>query len=250
MAKPLDTKVLYRQKRLAFTLIEILVALSMIALVLAAVYGSYTAATTAIVRCKPRTVLGQQARLFLQRMTCELRCSYAGRPDESGESLTGRLPGEEGVEQERMSLFVSEEISSDKTFLRFVTSIVSSKKDYSIGGLARVSYRLDKSGTVLLRSERTYVGGFENNYKNETWRPVVSNVETMAFEYYDGEKWLEEWDSNNRSGLPLAVRTSLVLETEEAGSLSFMSCAHIACHGYQIPVGTVQKATPSSGDSL
>ena len=234
----------------AFTLLEILVALSMIGLILAAVYGSYTAATTAVIHCKPKSLLEQQARLLLQRMSCELRCCYPGRPDESAKSPSEPPPGDEIIEHERMPLFAGEEMSSNRTFLQFVTWIVTSKQNHSVGGLVRVSYRLDKAGTTLLRGERRHVRGFENDDNDDNWLPILSNVDAIALEYYDGEKWLEKWDSNDMNGLPLAVRTSLVLQTEDAGSFSFMSCAHIACRGYQIPVGTVQKAMAYNGDSL
>jgi len=250
MAKPLENKVMYRQKRLAFTILEILVALSMLALILTAVYGSYTAATTSVVRCKPKSILEQRARLFLQRITSELRCCYAGRSNESSESLSKRRPGKEIVQQEEPPLFASKDVSSGQTFLQFVTSAVISRQNHNVGGLAIVSYRLDKSGTTLLRSERRYVDRFENDDNDSNWLPVFANVKTIMFEYFKGKKWQQEWDSNDMPGLPQAVRISLVLETEDTGPLSFISTAHIACRGYQTPGVTVQKTAALHQDLL
>jgi len=43
-------------------------------------------------------------------------------------------------------------------------------------------------------------------------RPLISDVTTLAFEYYDGKKWQETWDNNS---LPLAV--AIVIETKDYG---------------------------------
>ena len=236
----------------AFTLIEILVALSMIILILAAVYSSYAATTAAIGHRKPRSILAQQARLFLQKITCELRCCYSGESAESHEDSSNHSAGEEMIEQERTPSFVNKGDFSGHGFLRFMTTVVTLKQSYSPDGLVTVSYRLDESGTTLLRSERRYVIGVEddeNEEMDENWRPILSNVEAITFESFDGQKWHEEWDSGETSGLPTAVRIALVVEIEDAGSLSFVSCAHITCRGPQTSVETIQEITPSSGDS-
>jgi len=229
MAKLLENKVMCRQKRLAFTILEILVALSMLGLILSAVYGSYTAVTTSVVRCKPKSVLEQRARLFLQRITGELRCCYANRANKSSKNLFDRHPGKEVVRHEEPPLFMSRDVSSGQIFLQFVTSSVISRQNHTIGGLAIVCYRLDESGTTLLRSERRYVDRFENDYNDCNWLPVFKNVKTIMFEYFEGKKWQQEWNSNDMRDLPQAVRISLILETEDTGPLSFISTAHIVC---------------------
>ena len=243
-----------RKKRLAFTLIEILVALSMMVLILAAVYGSYTVATTAVACCKPRSIMGQQARLFLQRITCELRCSYAGRPDEFNKRPTEGLTEEETIEREKMPFFISQKVSPGQTLLQFVTTVVTSQQSYSADGLVRVSYRLDESRTKLLRDERRCLGDVEHDddaigENDESWRTILANLEEITFEYYDGEKWHEEWDSNKVNGLPMAVKISLIVKNEDAGTLSFISCAQITCRGNHIPLETVQR-TIKSGRNL
>ncbi|MFC1604212.1 type II secretion system protein GspJ [Planctomycetota bacterium] len=230
-----------RKKRTAFTILELLVALSMLVLILAAVYGSYSAATTSIVNCKPRSVLQQQAGLFLQRMSSELRCCYAGSSNEARGELSESRPGDEVIEQEKQPLFVGNDPSSGQTFLQFVIPTLVSKRSYISSGLATVSYKLDKSGRKLLRSEHRYAAKTEDDDNVYDWLPVFANVKTITIEYFEGEKWQEEWDSNEMNGLPQAVKISLVLETEETGPLSFMSTAHITCGGYQSPAVAVQR---------
>jgi type II secretory pathway component PulJ len=237
-----------RQKRLAFTILEILVTVSMLALILAAVYGSYTAVTTSVEHCNEKSVLEQQTRLFLQRITSELRSCYAGRLDELSEGLSDKRLGKEFVGQEKQPIFVSRDAPQGQPLLRFVTSAVALRHNHNVCGLAMVSYKLDESGTTLLRSERQYLGRSENLNNDYNWYPVFTNVNAITFEYFGDKKWRREWNSIDMKGLPQAVRISLVLETEGTGPLSFISIANIVCREYQSSVVSVQQTHQEGKD--
>jgi len=110
---------------------------------------------------------------------------------------------------------------------------------------------LDESMNTLSRSKRRYVGGFEDDEDDYDWLVVLENVQEITVEYFDGKKWLEEWDSNDMKGLlPQAVRISLVSQTEEVGPLSFISTAQIVCRKSQTGNVTIQKTAVSGTDSL
>jgi len=247
MTKLQKNEVMFRQKCSAFTLMEILLALSMIIIILGAVYGSYKATTISVTHCKPKSIIEQQARLFLQRITSELRCSYAGRLNQFRESLFENRPEKEmvreAIQQEEPPFFIGDEVSTGQIFLQFVTSTFSSRPNHSIGGLAILSYRLDESGTILLRNVRRYIERFEHDDDDYQWLPVLTNVKTIKLEYFKDEKWQEQWKSKDIRSLPQAVRISLVLETDETGPLSFTSSAYIMCCGHQIPEVAVQGNT-------
>ena len=240
-------------KRPAFTLLEILVALSMLVLILGSVYGTYTATTRSLAHFKPKHALQQQAKVFLQRIASEIRCCYAGYQDESPQPSPKniRRGKKELLKQENVSLFVGKEVSSGQSFLQFVTSAVASKREHSLGGLAIVEYMLDESTNTLSRSKRRYVGGFENLKDDYNWSVVLENVQAITVEYFDGKKWLEEWDANDMKGLlPQAVRISLVSQTEDVGPLSFISTVQIVCRGNRPGGITVQKTAVSGKDSI
>jgi len=239
-------------KRPAFTLLEIIVALSMLVLILGSVYGAYTATTRSLAHFKPKHALQQQAKVFLQRIASEIRCCYAGYQDESLQPSPKNIRrGEkELLKQENVSLFVGKEVSSGQSFLQFVTSAVASKREHSLGGLAIVEYMLDESTNTLSQSKRRYVGGFEGDKENYNWSVVLENVQEIKVEYLDGKKWLEEWDSNDMKRLlPQAVGISLVLQTEEVGPLSFISTVQIVCRGSQTGGVTIQETAVSGTDS-
>lgn len=231
-------------KREAFTLLEIIIALSMIVVILGSVYGTYTAATRSLTHSKPKHALQQQATVFLQRIASEIRCSYAGYKDKSLPPATNNIRSgdRERLKQEDASLFEGREVSSGSSFLQFVTSTVASKREHSLGGLAIVEYMLDSSTNTLSRSKRRYIDGFEVDKDNYNWLVVLENVQAISVEYFDGDEWLNEWNSNDTKGLlPQAVGISLVMQSEDVGPLSFVSSVKIVCKANKFSDVTVQK---------
>ncbi len=222
-----------RKKHGAFTLLEILVALSIAALIMGAVYGSYRATANAIVHCRQKSVAEQQARLFLQRFTSELRCSFAGSLNSSSDMPIKETLAQGSFKKIDSPLFSSDGISSGKVFLRFVTSSFTASPYQNTGGLAIVSYKLDKSRNVLLRNVSKYIKGYEPDETVYQWQPVLSNVKNMKCEFLGNDKWLENWKSEESNVLPKAVKISLVLDDGQTGPVTFESCADIMCGVFQ-----------------
>ena len=234
-------------KREAFTLLEIIIALSMVVVILGSVYGTYTATTRSIGQSKPRHVLQQQTRIFLQRLSSEIRCCYAGYKNESLQPSVKNNPTVgKHIQLEDASLFKGGEVSSGRSFLQFVTSAVASKREQAIGGLAIVEYMLDSSTNTLSRSERRYIDGFESNKNDYNWIVILENIRAIKVEYFDGKEWLKEWYSNDmKKSLPKAVRVLLVIQSEDVESLLFLSTAKITCREYQ-STGIVKTVVESN----
>ena len=240
-------------KRPAFTLLEIIITLSMLVLILGSVYGTYMATTRSLANSEPKHALQQQARVFLQRIALEIRCCYAGYQDESPQPSPTNIRGEEKelFKQEDASLFVGKEVSSEQSFLQFVTSAVTLKRDNSLGGLAIVEYMFDESMNTLSQRKRRYIGGFEDDKDNYDWFVVLENVQEITSGYFDGKEWLKEWVSNDAKGsLPKAIEISLVLQAEDVGPLSFTSTVQIVCRAVQPSPVTIQKTAVSGIDSM
>ena len=237
-----------RPKQTAFTMLELLVALSMIGLILAAVYGSHQAVTTSIRCCGPRSVLEQQARLVLDRITSELRCCYGGGPRETFNGPIEPGAQDEELWQDEIQWFIGQDIVPGHACLQFVTLGSRAEQSPDIQELTRVGYRVDESGSTLLRSERRYLHRCQSDENDDRWLVACASVKTMDLEYFDGKKWQPEWDSRAMNGLPRAVRVGLVLESGDTGVLSFVSTAHITCQGHQRFAVAVQETTAPRRD--
>lgn len=234
--------------RKAFTLLEIIIALSMLVLILGSAFGAYTATARSLAHSKQTNALQQQAGIFLQSIASEIRCCYAGYEDKSLQlaNKTIRTSEKKQRQQAKPSLFIGGKVSSGRSILRFVTSWVDPKREYSLGGLAIIEYMLDSTKNKLLRSKRRYIGGFEIRRDNYNWLVILENVQNVTIEYFDGKDWFKEWDSNDKEGLlPQAVKISLVMQSEDIGSLSFESTVRIVCRKKQSVGVTIQNTTES-----
>ncbi|MBN1805961.1 MAG: hypothetical protein JW837_11985 [Sedimentisphaerales bacterium] len=223
-------------KREAFTLLEIIIAICMVALILGGVYGTYTATIRSLEHSKPRHVLQKQAHIFLQRIASELRCCYAGYENESlRPSIKSiRTIGESRIRQQDVSLFKGGEVLSGQSILRFVTSEVNLKQKQVMGGLVVIEYMMNSSKNTLLRSERRYIDGLNVDSGDCNWFVVLEDIQTVTVEYFNGKEWLKGWDSNDmEKSLPKAVRVSLVMQSGDVGPMSFLSTIPITCREYQ-----------------
>jgi type II secretion system protein J len=236
------TKLIYKSKQRAFTLLEILTALSILVIIMAAVYGSFRAATLSVSRCTPRSIMEQQARLFLYRLTSELRCSYAETLYKSKEQISGQNSRNETVRQAKQPVFIARQAKAGQIILQFVTSASGSVRNYNSSGLSIISYKLNESGTTLLRDVRRYIEGLPNSNQDYVWLPLFENLKTISLEYFDGQSWQNEWNLESTKALPVNVRISLTLENEQTGPLSYVSSAFIMCRSSQTPEVTTAGA--------
>jgi general secretion pathway protein J len=212
-----------------FTLLEILVALSVLGLILGAVYGSYRAVTSSIADLQPRVDLDQKGRFFVQRFSRQIRCCYAGSTDQTTRPVQDQNDVSKSASQEEIRFFQGGRTLSDDSVLQFVTSSSTLNRRSDVGYLAVVSYKMDALQHALLTREEIY-GRRSVSEDDEDWRLVLDDVLEAGFEYFDGSGWRKEWDSNAMGGLPKAVRIKLVLaSTQDGAPASFTVVAAIRC---------------------
>ncbi len=83
-----------------------------------------------------------------------------------------------------------------------------------LGQSGLVRWELDRAVSLLAAEEGTLT---DIERQAEPLAPEVLGIE---FEYFDGQQWLPEWDSQVMGGLPVAIRIALALASEEPSSAS------------------------------
>jgi len=202
----------------AFTLFEVLVTLSIVVLILGIAYGTYAAATRSVLQCRSRSVIEQEARAILTRMAREIRCACirqnALKKDDAGTLKAWRegdaAPFAGGNQQ-------------DGDLLRFVTAADSCVPDEPSAGLTVVAYRLDAASKTLLRSQTTIVADTQPDCQ-----PFARNVLDVELEFFDGERWQNQWDYHAKKRLPEAVRIAVTLEDRTARRATVATAAWIS----------------------
>lgn len=188
-----------------FTLLEVLVALTVTAMVLGMVYGVVTGVSSAKDEIDHQSEGFHQARVLFGRMSREIRSSYfvAGRSET-------RFRG--GLDD------------SHNFFLELTTTVTSPTLPVALG-LSRVRYELRDDPDIapplllLVRQEQALLPGAEARGMESR---LGSGVYAFRMRFFNKESWQDEWDTAQTSSLPQMIE--MYLEIEVAGQrMPFMT---------------------------
>lgn len=178
------------QRCCGFTLIEVLVAVTISSLVLTGVYGIFTRVSTAEREIRARAECYHHARSIFNRLGKEIGAAI----------LLADVPESEFKTAEYGEL----------TF----TSTSVPGADGSIS-LQQVHYRVqareqaaDENETLKLQRYSTALFSPQDEPQ---WRRLSSKVVELQWRFHDGTEWNDSWDSHLRKALPQTVELRLIL---------------------------------------
>ena len=183
-----------------FTLLEVLIAVILLGILSAALYGSYFS----VMRARDRASSGMESRrelgATLDLIRREVSSAQFNRIDK-------RL---------RFVVEDRDNFGVPSSTLELTTLTPPSAKIYSESGIVVVTYRItekDKKLT-LTRLERDLFSedGTPGAY------PQMEQISSLLVECYDGSKWVKSWDTSINGALPKSVRVTV--QVEEEGKVS------------------------------
>jgi general secretion pathway protein J len=188
-----------------FTLIEIMVAISMLTIVLFSVYGVFRAVNLTKQRLDADSADYHLARVVFDRLGREIQGAYFS-PDDQTTIFHG------GINRQ------------GETFLQMTTTAVTplSRKGT---GIARVDYLLAKDDEraeerVLLRNE--HQRQFSGDEQRSAMMRLAPGVEAMTLRFYGSGQWQDDWDAG-LNGLPELVEVQLILGSDREYPQPFMT---------------------------
>lgn len=202
-----------RTGQAGFTLIEILVAVSVTALLLGTIYGIFTAVSNARQRVESDASGYHLARVLTDRLAREIRGTYWQQ-------------GHEGT------VFAGEADAAGNGTLELSTT-AASPLGRSAGGIARISYSLEEDlieGERRWRLRRREAPLFDPDFDRREGLRLSEAVEAFELRYYEGERWVERWDASNRGRLPQLVEIRLEIVAGEK-RLPFVTVVDIPLAG-------------------
>ena len=181
-----------------FTLLEVLVALALLAVIATALYGTYFT----LFQGRETTVAGMDERRTirdtLDRLRRELSAAWTRQGDE-------RL---------RFVVEDRDQFGKPASRLIFATIAGPAPAGQAVSDQVAVEYAVVAKGEkmILARSARDlYLTGKPLQY------PQMEDIEGFLVECSpDGTKWVKSWDTALNGGLPKAVRVTLQLREGEA----------------------------------
>jgi prepilin-type N-terminal cleavage/methylation domain-containing protein len=195
-----------------FTLLEILIAMAIFALVLSMLYTAYTGTFRNMDETETQADIYHMARIALERIAEDLESAYIP-PWAVGQETEGKTP--------QPAPFVGEDAQiSDRsadTLLFFSRAHLVFDDEEVDTTVARISYDVRQSAVgeevfILYRSDTP---GFEEGPEQGTGGLILcDNLHAVNFTYYDDKgRGYDRWDSTNeefKDKLPVMV--SIVLE--------------------------------------
>ena len=188
----------------AFTLLELLIAMTMMSIIALSLYTSMSIGFKARESAERRVEKGRAAEIAIELIRGMLTSSLIPK---------GILAGEfEGVDEQ-------DEYGYDADSLVFYAADYNPAEDELACDIEKVelgmSVREDTEERVIVRKITT------NLLSPKTLDPeeevLCGGVRSWNLRYYDGNDWADEWDSSdNDNALPKAVEITIVLEDSDS----------------------------------
>jgi len=196
--------------RTGFTLLEVVISVGILVVILTIIYNAFNSSMEVFTAMENRGNAYAQARLVLNRMSEEIASTYL-----SGKNRNTGLLGEDKDEDDLP--FDSLHFTS-LSHIRWV-------KDSKESELCEIGYYLEKDEetgeSFLFRREDWNVDGtLEEGGRS---LELAEGVDAINFRYYDGEEWVDDWDSRIKGGLPKAIEVVLVMKDPRRKRIAF-SC--------------------------
>jgi prepilin-type N-terminal cleavage/methylation domain-containing protein len=175
-------------KKRAFTLVEILIALAILAMIVASTFTIFRSASKSWQKGEIRSERYHNARTAIGRMSMEISQAV--------------------INNNSLCEFIGEKDSVN--FISFVS------KESGIFELAEIGYWLSKDKKLLMRND-----DYEPDYDFSTYDDsdtLSDNVSELEFLYYDGLIWLDTWHSDKTLdiNLPKAVKIRIKVDDKRS----------------------------------
>lgn len=189
-----------------FTLVEILVAISIGAILLTTIYGVFSSVSGARDRLEAVGEEYHQVRVLYDRMASEIRSGYFNA----------------GSKQTRL---VGGSNTQGFPFLEFSTTLSTPLFGGRPGGVSLVRYeQLEMEQEIrLYRNEWPLL----NAQPEQDPQLLIIGLKTFSLRYYNGSDWQDEWDSQLAGKLPEMIELTVEVEYDEQ-DYSFLSTISLA----------------------
>ncbi len=223
----------------AFTLVELMIAMAIIATIMTMVYGSYAATSRSLSVYDGRMTCSERAQLVLRLMARQIRCAYMPPSQTDSAMAPPSLADHDNApfrsvpqkdEPEPASvLFQGNAHEPRGEILRFATTGGFSLGPDRLVGLSCIAYRYDKPAGVLSISCEPHVPGLRQSEGQSAWRPILNGVRSIDLEFHNGRQWRYEWDTRETRRLPQAVRIAVAVTDENGRVYRYETTVPVAC---------------------
>lgn len=181
--------------RKGFTLVELMLAIMILAVMMSIIYGVVVSTVSAARRVEEITAASEIGPAILTRVRSDLEAAFIPK---DGEFFVGSKRPGGGMDRDRID-FISGELAYGSE------NDVEEARFHSINevGYQVLDNRKDPNVGVLYRREDYFIDA--EPLKGGRLTEVYDRVRSFSLRYYDGEAWRPDWNNQKQKGLPKAV---------------------------------------------
>jgi len=202
-----------------FTLIEVLVAISILAIITTLIYGTFSQSHAVSTRLEATSEKYRAVRQIFQSMLDDLTGAYYLEQTAADQTpltvFIGQSPG------------ATDSFSISQPLLRF--TILGHRRwqpNSPETDLSLVEYQIkkDTDSDLLTLSHREETNPLSTTEASMEEYELAEGLKDLKLRFFDGADWSEGWDSTSKKGLPQAVEVKFVLPIEnEDREFSFLA---------------------------
>lgn len=204
MSKTIPRSAILGPRPAGFTLLEVLLAMTILAVVMTVIYTSFSSAGDSVERAEAVRDGNDLARTLLSRMSADIANAYC-RQGAAGQFFFGK----------------HEEIESSGAKFRFDRVALSTltnwrRPDTAETDLWAVGYffreRPEDGRRVLMRREKRLLRSADDGPVDEAEYELTDAVAGLQVRYWDGTKWIDDLGAEDACRRPAAAEITLTLE--------------------------------------
>ncbi len=199
-----------------FTLIEVLLAVAILAVIMTVIYGSFWTAQKNVEQAEAVRDDTDMARTLLAKITDDLTNAYVNRNMIATSTTTNKPVN--------LTIFYSskEEVGDGEEKVRHDSLALTTLSNFPRPGsketeLVEVGYffreKPDGSGYTLFRREKRDIGPDSPPLEGGVAYEITDRVDELRFRYYTGISWRDDWDTRTMGALPQLVEVALTLDS-------------------------------------
>jgi general secretion pathway protein J len=171
-----------------FTLIEMVIAIAIMSLILAALYSSFLLADRALVQVDGSSLKLRESRAFVDTLKREL----------------------ESVRYVRNNAFCVFKMEDRDFYGRQVSSLTMTTVTPLLKGMAKINYAIEERGGHLVMT-KSMASAFSPPGAEENRVDLVEDVESFTLEAKYRDTWVKTWDSELTKDAPTEVKIRLTV---------------------------------------
>jgi len=198
-----------------FTLLELLVALGIVAIVVTLLYETFNAVLRSTKEVDAESEIDQMVRISMERMTNELRSAYWRPSSGTGGPTVFMFVGQDSSDSDQpadtlqfttLSYARVGEGSTDPTVTVVEYALVPDPE-------TQTSVLMHREETVPLEPSENSLEEYE----------LAESVIGLNFRYFDGQNWLDQWSDADKKRLPKAVEIQLIIKDYSGQERQFIT---------------------------